>query len=367
MSLGYSITELIQAGKFALDLYRACESAPDVFQEAAQQCLSVYVAIGQTQRCLPKTTAETNSASHETANRLSAITSGCRASLKKLEDVVGKYKSLGSAAPKIWDSFRFGAKGIQDDLADIRSELGLHLTTLGVFVASLQKETLGEIKQSLARLEKRDYDTFAGGSNIQHESNPPFSMGTVISRVAHHQHSSVTAPAPAPAPEERREQDESIRNAIEDKRILLETKLSTYEDLRASVMLCSAAEQESVKISERSFRYSGDEEWLSRLPEGWQRTMVSQNEYQYRYLLGTKQIRSRVYDLKCPFEPILEVQSNTLPEGWTESTGSGRRKYFSHLAKGLAQLERPLTKVKNTSEQHYVGYDSIMITNVDSY
>ncbi|KAF4634399.1 hypothetical protein G7Y89_g3712 [Cudoniella acicularis] len=337
MAFAPSVGDLVRAGRLAFDLYRACESAPDIFQEAAQQCLSIYIAIGHAQRCLPQQTAKSDHISRENAHKLLTVTTACWHTLKQLQGLLKNYQSLGTAAPKIWDSFKFGARGIKDDLADVRLNLGVHLHSLSVLMLGLQGERLGAMQQSLDRIETNSQRNLPG---VPRSSNDSLN--------ASQEH----------ANRESSDYQQSLQQALAQKKNALEEKLVEFSGLQTSLILCSAADQASIQIPENVVRYSRHDEGLSQVPEGWQRIQVSPDKYQYKYLLGNRRISSRIYDFKCPFEPTLELVSNTsLPEGWVES-GSGRRKYYLHLKTDVKCFERPVLKIKDFSEAHYVGWIS---------
>ncbi|KAH6667875.1 hypothetical protein B0J14DRAFT_601626 [Halenospora varia] len=339
MSFAPSIGDLVKAGKLAFDLYRACESAPDVFQEAAQQCHSIYIAIKQTQRYLLQHTAPSDHISDENTQKLSTITAACWNTLQQLQGLLQGYHSLGTAAPKIRDAFRFGTRGIKDDLTDVRLNLGIHLHSLSVLMIGLQGETLGTIQQSLDRIETNSQQSVA-------RLPPPI----------HHVQDAKEVEKPE---DDSDHYQQSLQQALAQKRNALQDKLTEFPEIQTALVLCSAVEQSLIQIPEKLIRYSRHDAWLSQVPEGWQRIKVGPDKYQYKYLLGNKPISSRIYDMKCPFETTLDVlDSTSLPEGWIEC-GSGRRKHYLHLKTATKSFERPVLKVEDYFDNHYVGWVSV--------
>ena len=339
------MSDMVKLGQYAYSLYQVCDNSSDIFRETAQQCLSIYIAIGQAQRGLLDPVSSLGQEDYEDHVKLSALTTSCRATLNHLERILGRYKSLGTSVPRTWDTTRFAVRLlVKGDLADIRSQLILHLLALNVFLDSVKNDRLGKIERRLSDIAAN----FALGSMPSGEHSPKTSMSPSSSRRSN----SSTQPKAQSSPIYTQT---SLKEAMKTKAEKLRNTLDSNSDLSTSVSLLSAAQQMNLRLPPPNFHYSKSEEWLSELPEGWQRTIVNANTYQYRYLLGSKDIRSRTYDLAAPFETTLAVELDTLPSGWIENAKNPRRVYYYRPATGVTQFQRPLMDVVSHDEDHIVG------------
>ena len=343
MSLGYSVSDLVKLGQYAYSLYQACDSSSDVFQETAHQCLSIYIAVGQTQRELLHPNFSQGQDNYEAHVKLSALTTNCRATLNRLERILGRYKSLGTSMPRTWDTMRFAVRLLaKADLGDIRSQLILHLVALNVFLTTIKNDTLG-------RIERRLSDIAANVALMSMTSGEQISGATISPGSSASQSKAQSLPPYTQT---------SLHKAMKTKAEELQNILNSNPELSASVSLLSATQQTQLALSLPSYHYSKSEEWLSGLPEGWQRIMVNANAYQYKYLLSSKNIRSRTYDLASPFETTLAVELDTLPLGWVENAKNPRRVHYYRPATGDTQFQRPLMDVTCHDESHIVGYSA---------
>ena len=346
MSFGYSVSELVRLGQYAYSLYQACDSSSDIFRETAHQCLSIYIAIGQTQRGLLDPNFSLGQDNYEAHVKLSALTTSCRATLNRLERILGRYKSLGTSVPRTWDTMRFAVRLLaKADLGDIRSQLILHLVALNVFLSTIRNDTLGKIERRLS-------DIAANVALISMTSGEQISRATTSPGSSRPSHST-TQPRAQNLPTYTQT---SLKEAMKAKAEKLRNILDSNTDLSTSVSLLSANQQMQLAVPLPNFHYSKSEEWLSELPEGWQRTMVNANAYQYRYLLSPKDIRSRTYDLASPFETTLAVELDTLPSGWIENAKNPRRVHYYRPATGDTRFQRPLMDVTSHDEDHIIGY-----------
>lgn len=84
----------------------------------------------------------------------------CTEVLRQLEDLLTRYRSLGTNQKKAWDRVKFG----DEDIQIIRNKLLLHTSTLTLFLTSLETG-------SLDRIEKKLDDIAAEVRAGQHESS----------------------------------------------------------------------------------------------------------------------------------------------------------------------------------------------------
>lgn len=361
MSFDYAVGDFFRLGQAAFALYEACSNASDVFQETAQQCLSIYIAIGQTQKEFRSSNSKLDRGHYQTHIELSALTTSCRSTLARLERIVGRYKSLATPAPRLWDTVRFSVRLLKnDDLADIRSKLTIHLLSLNVFLARVQGEALNVIGRKL--------DIMTG--TLSPTLLDPSAMNDVKTVITHPQFSgtsthSLEAPqsrlhgsSPAVEPQNvDRFLGASLQKTIKAKKKKLEALLEATEDMHKQLSLLTAAEQAKLLLPPQEYHYSKKDEWLCQLPDGWQRIKLNEQEYQYRYLFyGKDGIRTRGYDVAKPFDMSIDVEPQILPEGWVESTTSKKGSHYVHAKSGITQFDKPTIPVSDFSNDHFIGW-----------
>ena len=324
MSFGTSVGEFVKLGKKAWDLYQACFNAPEVFRSAAQQCFGIHAAIEQTQRSLFELDSNDKDRDHEVYVKLSIMTSNCHHTLTRLEKVLRKYKGLGTSGHNLWDTTRFALGGVKDELAEIRSELGTHLTAISLFLQNIHYDRL---QSALRRSESARLSASVADRNQKETwylQVPAFPS--------------------------------SLQAALRMKKKTLLDRHSLTQDWGDSIVPLTAAEQSTRPSLDPEISYSLDEQWLSVLPEGWQRVWLNAVDYQYRYVFRPKlQISSRAYDRIAPFETLIQVEVDELPPGWERSTNVNGVTHYFQQSTGKTQLGQPLLKVQDLSEEHIVG------------
>ena len=358
MSFDFAAGDVVKLGQAALALFEACNNASDVFQETAEQCLSIYIAIGQTQKMFANPDIKLDRILHV---ELSALTTHCRSTLACLEQVIGRYRSLATPAPKMWDTFRFAIRQLtHDELADIRSKLTIHLLSLNVFLSRAQGDAFNVVAR---KIDEMNRTLSSGLSNIA-------AINDTEITIAHNQFPSLKdegvgiAASRSQPPKSNKAQEHqywgrftesSLHEAFKAKRQKLESLLESVEDVHESLSLLTAAEQAKLLLPPQEYHYSKTDERLCQLPEGWQRINLNHQDYQYRYLLYTKDIRTRVYNVAKPFDVIIDVESQSLPKGWREVAAGMKGSHYIHADTGTAQFDRPTLLVSNLSDDHFIG------------
>lgn len=123
-----------------------------------------------------------------------------------------------------------------------------------------------------------------------------------------------------------------------------------------AIELLNAAESCSSRLPEPEIRYSASDEWLSRLPDGWQRMRVNEMEYRYCYLFRKgRSIRSRPYTEQALFDINVEVELDLLPPGWEEVKSRSGSVHYFQPSTGLTQFNKPSVQVSDRSKDHIVG------------
>jgi len=352
MSFGYAVTDFIQLGNYAFKLFQACDVATETFQELAQQCLSIYIAVGQTLRSLPDPKLSVQN--YEDHVKLSAITTGCRTTLHRLERMMARYPSLASPSPTAWDTLTFALRLlVKNDLSDMRSKLTFHLVALSVFMAGMHGNKLDTVATRLDHIP--DSHALLGPLS-QEPASRDLGWTHEDSRSSHSQ------TAPSTVLDEFTSQTstsdyttKALQETIATKREALQMALDESVDLQPWFSLLTADQQETLLLPLPTFRYSKRDERLSRLPEGWRRVMTSETTYKYQYLIGPKFVSSRLYSLKNPFPTTLNVELSSLLPGWVESSSRSRGPYYIRPGSGSIQFTKPSTQVQAISPDHSVG------------
>jgi len=352
MSFGYAVTDFVQLGNYAFKLFQACDVATETFQELAQQCLGIYIAVGQTLRSLPDPKLSVQN--YEDHVKLSAITTGCRTTLRQLERVMAKYPSLASPSPTAWDTLTFGLRLlVKNDLSDMRSKLTFHLVALSVFMAGTHGNKLDTVATRLDRLP--DSRALLRTLSQQPEPQGP-GMAPDYSQSSHSQDVPRTVLDESTNQTSRADYTiEALKEAMAIRRAGLQATLHESVDLQPWFYLLTATQQDMLTLPLPTFRYTKRDERLSRLPEGWQRVMMSETTYKYQYLLAPKSISSRLYNMNNPFSTTLNVELSSLPQGWVESSSLSRGPYYIRPGSGNIQFTKPSTQVQAISPDHFVG------------
>jgi hypothetical protein len=84
----------------------------------------------------------------------------------QLENLLSKYKSLGTKHKKKWDAVRLGAEG----LADVRSKITFHTSAVSLFITTMGTSSLGRIEAKLDQIA----DDVRQGKVLETEFVSPF-------------------------------------------------------------------------------------------------------------------------------------------------------------------------------------------------
>ncbi|KAG8529739.1 uncharacterized protein KY384_005220 [Bacidia gigantensis] len=332
MTLGFSVGEFLKLGKETWKLYQACFNAPEVFSSAADQCFGIHAAIEQTQRYLYKlnTNYDHDHQDREIYVKLAMMTANCRRTLSRLEKILKKSKGIGASGHNVWDTTMFALRGTKEDLAEIRSELSSHMAAISLFLQSVHYQR--DEGTPMKGLPGKSEEIQARPSNFQSDGH-----GTQSPHVPY--------------------SSASLNSALQARKKILQESFSLDQDWRNQIRLLTAAEQSSRVAMNSDATYSGEEEWLSKLPEGWQRIWLNAVEYQYRYLFRPRShIASRAYNALVPFETFVELNLENLPPGWVEKTNKFGSKHYFQPSTGNIQLIRPTGRFEELSSGHFVGW-----------
>lgn len=142
---GFGVSDFIDVGKLAWNVYKSCmyephkgrqhakqwagKAAPESFGNISSEVLSLHAVLKE---C--KETLFTRPLPPEKAERLQVIKEGCDKVLIDLQNLVEKYKSLGTQRRNTGDRMRWA----NEDIAQIRARLTSNIGFLNVFISTSQ-------------------------------------------------------------------------------------------------------------------------------------------------------------------------------------------------------------------------------------
>ncbi|KAI9705165.1 MAG: hypothetical protein M1820_005312 [Bogoriella megaspora] len=140
---GVSLSDLTTIGAFAWKLYKSCKNAGPLFQEASQDVVALHTVLRELEdeTTNPRSLINRN----DKATELGRVSSGSHATLKELDTILSRYRSLGTSRKGLRDRLQFGSESLQH----IRQSLVLNTGVLNFFLTSLNTGALGRIEQKL--------------------------------------------------------------------------------------------------------------------------------------------------------------------------------------------------------------------------
>ena len=128
MSFGGSASDVLLCVQLAHRVWKACREAPRDFQTVSIEVASLHLVLHEA-----KETAHELSASK--GEDLRQLINGCKSVLQELEELLQRYKSLGTQSRRTWDRLRWGRGPVKD----IRQRLISSTASLTSFNTSLTK------------------------------------------------------------------------------------------------------------------------------------------------------------------------------------------------------------------------------------
>ena len=154
MSFGFSVSDVAVCVQLAQKVWRGCREAPRDFRAVCIEVASLHLVLNEARE-----TAHDLSASK--GEDLKQLINGCKSVLQELEELLQRYKSLGTQSKRTWDRLRWSKRPIKD----IRQRLISSTASLTSFNTSLTKyvhhvlhltaqPTKSSCSAGLARVEK---------------------------------------------------------------------------------------------------------------------------------------------------------------------------------------------------------------------
>lgn len=148
MSFGISISDFESIAKYSWKIYKACQGASSAFEEISREALCLHVALKELEDAARDPTSLFNRATDSKKQEVLRCIRNCRKTLGTLENMVGKYHSLGTDKERKLDIIRFAA----EKLEPLRSRLMLSVTNLTLILNSLETSSLARIETLLEKL-----------------------------------------------------------------------------------------------------------------------------------------------------------------------------------------------------------------------
>lgn len=128
MSLGFSASDVLLCVQLAHKVWKGCRDAPADFRAVSTEVASLHLVLNEARE-----TAHDLSGSK--GEDLRGLINGCNSVLEDLEELLQKYKSLGTQSRRTWDRLRWGKGPVKD----IRQRLISSTASLTTFNTSLTK------------------------------------------------------------------------------------------------------------------------------------------------------------------------------------------------------------------------------------
>ena len=128
MSIGASFSDVLLCVQLAHRVWKGCREAPRDFRAVSIEVASLHLVLHEA-----KETAHGLSASQ--GEDLRQLINGCESVLQELEELLQRYKSLGTQSRRTWDRLRWGRGPVND----IRQRLISSTASLTSFNTSLTK------------------------------------------------------------------------------------------------------------------------------------------------------------------------------------------------------------------------------------
>ena len=125
MSFGYGIGDIVTVGQLAWTVYKGCRDAPESFRNLSQEILSLHAVLKEVEECLPS-----DGLAPSKQLRLKNVTQGCSKVLEDLQDLVDRYRGLGTQKRRTWDRVKFAS----EQTVELRSRLTSNTVLLAAYL-----------------------------------------------------------------------------------------------------------------------------------------------------------------------------------------------------------------------------------------
>ena len=131
MSFGFGIGDIVTVSTLAWKVFKSCKDASQEFKNLSGEVVSLHVVLKETEDLV----AESGSLNQDQASHLKHLAASCSKVLEDLEQLLTKYKSLGSKSQRTWDRLKWGNEG----LTDVRARLTSNTSMLSAYNSVMMK------------------------------------------------------------------------------------------------------------------------------------------------------------------------------------------------------------------------------------
>ena len=130
MSFGFSVGDLISISALAWKVFKSCKDASDDFKNVSGEVVSMHVVLKETEELVAESDLD-----KDRTSQLQHLVDGCQNVLEELEQLLGRYRSLGTKSQRTWDRLKWG----HENIANIRSRLVSNTTMLSAYNTAIVK------------------------------------------------------------------------------------------------------------------------------------------------------------------------------------------------------------------------------------
>lgn len=131
MNAGYGIGDVIAVSRLAWSVYKSCKDAPKDFRDISGEVSRLHIVLKETEDLI----SDFNEDLHPDKKiQLQGLAIGCHDVLTDLEDLIAKFKRLGTRSRTTFDRLRWS----QDEVAALRVRIVSNTTLLSAFGTTIQ-------------------------------------------------------------------------------------------------------------------------------------------------------------------------------------------------------------------------------------
>ncbi|KAF8538408.1 hypothetical protein BDD12DRAFT_806160 [Trichophaea hybrida] len=142
MNAGYGVGDIITVTRLAWDVYKSCKEAPQHFLEVSGEVSRLHIVLKETDDVVTSLKEGLDSSKEA---QLRGLAMGCQEVLTDLEQLLSRFKRLGSRSRLTFERLRWS----QGDVTALRDRIVLNITLLGAFCATIQMSSHARLEQKL--------------------------------------------------------------------------------------------------------------------------------------------------------------------------------------------------------------------------
>jgi hypothetical protein len=145
MSFGFGVGDFLAVRDLARRLYKNFRGVPGEFTEIGRQLASFHIVLVELEDDAADKNSLLNRRGVSRREELLSMRDSLLDTLRELDDLFQRYSRMGRNA---WQRFRLG----QQNLADLRQKLTLHINVIETFVGSLTMAAVGRMEPAIEKM-----------------------------------------------------------------------------------------------------------------------------------------------------------------------------------------------------------------------